>query len=163
MFLNNKYVIWLNYTKEGDDKMLGIVSSIIAGVCMSFQGVFNTRLGDKIGSWETNVLVQGIGLAVTLIILFMFGNGNFKNIKNSNKLYLLGGVLGVIIIYTVMSGIKSLGPTCSIAIILLSQLTSAALIDAFGLFDTPQVKFGITKLIGVAVMIVGILIFRYKC
>ena len=62
-----------------------------------------------------------------------------------------------------MRGIKSLGPTCSIAIILLAQLTSAALIDAFGLFDTPQVKFGITKLIGVIVMIVGILIFRYKC
>ena len=143
--------------------MLGIISSIIAGVCMSFQGVFNTRLSDKIGTWGTNVLVQGIGLAVTVLVLFISGDHNFKNIKNSNKLYLLGGVLGAIIIYTVMRGIKSLGPTCSIAIILLAQLTSAALIDAFGLFDTPQVKFGITKLIGVIVMIVGILIFRYKC
>ena len=47
--------------------MLGIISSIIAGVCMSFQGVFNTRLSDKIGTWGTNVLVQGIGLAVTSI------------------------------------------------------------------------------------------------
>jgi bacterial/archaeal transporter family-2 protein len=143
--------------------MFGILSSIIAGMCMSFQGVFNTRLSDKIGTWETNVLVQGIGLAITIIALLICGDGNFKNIKNSNKLYLLGGVLGAIIIYTVMRGIKSLGPTCSIAIILLAQLTSAALIDAFGLFDTPQVNFGITKLIGVIVMIVGILIFRYKC
>lgn len=143
--------------------MLGIISSIIAGVCMSFQGVFNTRLGEKIGTWGTNVLVQGIGLAVTIVVLLISRDSNFKNIKSSNKLYLLGGVLGAIIIYTVMRGIKSLGPTCSIAIILLAQLTSAALIDAFGLFDTPQVKFTITKLIGVIVMIVGILIFRYKC
>lgn len=143
--------------------MFGILSSIIAGICMSFQGVFNTRLSDKIGTWETNVLVQGIGLAITVLALLISGDGNFKNIKNSNKLYLLGGVLGAIIIYTVMGGIKSLGPTCSIAIILLAQLTSAALIDAFGLFDTPQIHFGITKLIGVIVMIVGILIFRYKC
>lgn len=143
--------------------MLGIISSIIAGMCMSFQGVFNTRLSDKIGTWETNVLVQGIGLVITVLALLISGDGNFKNIKNSNKLYLLGGVLGAIIIYTVMRGIKSLGPTCSIAIILVAQLTSAALIDAFGLFDTSQVKFGITKLIGVIVMIVGILIFRYKC
>lgn len=143
--------------------MLGIISSIIAGVCMSFQGVFNTRLSDKVGTWGTNVLVQGIGLAVTVLVLFISKDSNFKNIKSSNKLYLLGGVLGAIIIYTVMRGIKSLGPTCSIAIILLAQLTSAALIDAFGLFDTPQVKFGITKFIGVIVMIVGILIFRYKC
>lgn len=143
--------------------MFGIISSIIAGVCMSFQGVFNTRLGDKIGIWETNVLVQGIGLVVTTICLLILGNGNFKNIKSANKLYLLGGVLGVAIIYTVMQGIKSLGPTCSIAIILVAQLTAAALIDALGLFDTTQSKFGPTKIIGVVIMIIGILIFKYKC
>lgn len=130
---------------------------------MSFQGVFNTRLGDKIGIWETNILVQGIGLVVTTICLLTLGNGNFKNIKNANKLYLLGGVLGVAIIYTVMQGIKSLGPTCSIAIILVAQLTAAALIDALGLFDSPQIKFGTTKIIGVVIMIIGILIFKYKC
>lgn len=130
---------------------------------MSFQGVFNTRLSDKIGTWGTNVLVQGIGLAITILVLLITGDSNFRNLKSSNKLYLFGGVLGAIIIYTVMRGIKALGPTCSIAIILVAQLTSAALIDAFGLFDTPQVKFGITKFIGVIVMIVGILIFRYKC
>lgn len=143
--------------------MLGIIYSIIAGICMSFQGVFNTRLGDKIGSWETNSFVQGSGLVLTIVILIIFGKGNFKNIKNCNKLYLLGGILGVIIIFTVMQGIKALGPTCSIAIILVAQLTAAAVIDAFGLFDTTPVKFGITKLIGVAVMIAGILIFKYKC
>ncbi|KZL93071.1 hypothetical protein CLMAG_00750 [Clostridium magnum DSM 2767] len=143
--------------------MLGIISSIVAGMCMSFQGVFNTRLSDKIGTWGTNVLVQGIGLVITVAALLITGDGNFKNLKTSNKLYLLGGVLGAIIIYTVMRGIRSLGPTCSIAIILVAQLTSAALIDAFGLFDTPQIRFGITKLIGVIIMIIGILIFRYKC
>lgn len=143
--------------------MMGIISSIVAGMCMSFQGVFNTRLSDKIGTWGTNVLVQGIGLAITILVLLITGDSNFRNLKSSNKLYLLGGVLGAIIIYTVMRGIKALGPTCSIAIILVAQLTSAALIDAFGLFDTPQIKFGITKFIGVIVMIVGILIFRYKC
>lgn len=143
--------------------MLGIIVSLIAGVCMSFQGVFNTRLGDKIGLWETNLVVQATGLALTLIAVSMFGNGGFKNIKNCNKLYFLGGILGVIIIYTVMQGIKSLGPTCSISIILVAQLTAAAIIDAFGLFDTNQVKFGVTKIIGVAIMIVGILIFKYKC
>lgn len=97
--------------------MLGIIFSIIAGVAMSFQGVFNTRLGEKIGLWETNVIVQGTGLILTFIILLFVGNGNFKNIKEANKLYLLGGALGVVIIYTVMKGISELGPTYSIATI----------------------------------------------
>lgn len=143
--------------------MLGVILSIVAGVAMSLQGVFNTRLGDKIGTWETNVIVQATGLILSLIALFIAGNGSFKNIKDANKLYLLGGALGVVIIITVMMGIKSLGPTCAISIILIAQLTAAALIDAFGLFDSVKVAFGTSKIIGVVVMIVGILIFKWKC
>lgn len=143
--------------------MLGIIFSIIAGVAMSLQGVFNTRLGEKIGTWETNVFVQATGLALCAIIFFMAGNGSFKNIKDVNKLYLLGGLLGVIIIFTVMMGIKSLGPTCSISIILIAQLTAAALIDAFGLFDTSKLAFGTTKIIGFLIMLAGIIIFKWKC
>lgn len=143
--------------------MLGIIFSIVAGIAMSFQGVFNTRLGEKIGVWETNLVVQFTGLILTSIILFFAGDGNLKNIKEANKIYLLGGALGVIIIFTVMKGISALGPTCSIATILVAQLTAAALIDAFGLFGSEQIKFGLTKLIGVAIMIIGIVIFKWKC
>lgn len=143
--------------------MLGILFSIIAGIAMSVQGVFNTRLGDKIGVWETNVVVQGSAFLITLIIVIFAGNGNFKNIKEVNKVFLLGGVLGVIITFTVMKGIKDLGPTCSIATILVAQLAAAALIDAFGLFETDIVKFGFTKTLGVVIMIIGIVIFKWKC
>jgi bacterial/archaeal transporter family-2 protein len=148
---------------EGDFFMLGIIFSIIAGVAMSLQGVFNTRLGDKIGIWETNVFVQATGLILCVIIFLIAGNGNFKNIMDVNKLYLLGGILGVIIIFTVMTGIKSLGPACSISIILVAQLSAAAIIDAFGLFDSTKLVFGPTKIIGVIVMIAGIIIFKWKC
>jgi transporter family-2 protein len=143
--------------------MLGIVFSIIAGLAMTFQGVFNTRLADKIGSWESNVFVQGTGFLIAMIVLTFTGKGGFRHIKEANKLYLLGGVLGVIIIFTVMKGIKALGPTCSIAIILISQLSSAALIDSFGIFDSQVIKFGLTKIAGLVIMVVGIIIFKWKC
>lgn len=143
--------------------MLGVIFSIIAGVAMSLQGVFNTRLSDKIGTWETNVFVQATGLILCLIIFLIAGNGSFKGIKDVNKLYLLGGLLGVVIIFTVMMGIKNLGPTCSISIILVAQLTAAAIIDALGLFDSEKIVFGTTKIIGVVIMITGIIIFRWKC
>lgn len=158
-----KLSFW-NLHLEGDFFMMGIIFSIIAGVAMSLQGVFNTRLGDKIGTYETNVIVQGTGLILGIIAMLVAGSsGNFKNIKDANKLYLLGGALGVVIIITVMMGIKSLGPTCAISIILVAQLTAAALIDAFGLFDSAKATFGISKIIGVIVMIAGILIFKWKC
>lgn len=142
--------------------MMGIIFSIIAGVSMSLQGVFNTRLGEKIGDWETNVVVQGSGLILTFIILLIFGNGHFSNIKQVNKLYLLGGVLGVIIIFTVMKGISALGATCAIGTILVAQLVAAALIDMFGLFGTTKLSFHFTHIIGIILMIAGIIIFKYK-
>ncbi|MNI30972.1 hypothetical protein D3C73_848360 [compost metagenome] len=61
-----------------------------------------------------------------------------------------------------MMGIKSLGTTCSIAIILVAQLTAAALIDAFGLFDTDKITFGVNEIIGIILMIIGIVIFKWK-
>lgn len=142
--------------------MIGVLISILSGVTMTLQGVFNTRLGEKIGSWETNVFVQGTGFILTLIILFIAGKGSFKNIKSVNKLYLLGGALGVIIIFTVMQGISKLGPTCAISIILLAQLTSAAIVDAFGLFGTEKLTFGLSKYIGIGLMIAGIILFKCK-
>lgn len=142
--------------------MWGIIFCIIAGISMSIQGVFNTRLSEKIGLWETNVFVQGTALLITIIILLFLGNGSFKNIKEANKLYLLGGIFAVIITYTVMRGINMLNTTYAISTILVAQLTTAGIIDAFGLFESKQIHFDITKYIGVSIMILGIIIFKWK-
>lgn len=142
--------------------MLGIVCAIISGIAMSIQGVFNTRLGEKIGVWETTVLVQAIALLCSLIIVFFYGDGSFSNLKTANKFYLLGGVLGVVITFTVIKSVGSMGPTLGIGIILIAQLLSAAIIDAFGLFGNEKIKFSLNNFIGIAIMIIGIVIFKWK-
>lgn len=142
--------------------MFGIIFSIIAGVTMSLQGVFNTRLSDKIGLWETNLIVQGTAFLFTLIAYFFLKSGQMSNVKSVNKLYLLGGFIGVIITYTVMKGIGDLGPTFSIGIILISQLISAAIIDGFALFDSAKVHFHWNNYLGIILMIVGIILFKFK-
>jgi len=141
---------------------MGIILSILAGVAMSLQGVFNTRLSDKIGLWEANTFVQGSALAITMIITLLFGKGSFNNILNSKKLYLLGGVLSVIIIYTVVFSIKNLGTTYAIGIILIAQICSAALIDYLGLFEADKLDFGISKIVGIILMIVGVIVFKWR-
>lgn len=142
--------------------MIAIITAIISGIAMSVQGVFNTRLGEKIGVWETNVFVQGSALILTLIITFFIGKGNYNQIKEANKLYLLGGALGVVITYTVMKSISGLGPTCGIGIILVAQLLAAALIEAFGLFGSEKLNFTLKEFIGIAIMVVGIIVFKWK-
>ncbi|MFU0824464.1 DMT family transporter [Clostridium sp.] len=142
--------------------MFGLICSLLAGLFMSLQGVFNTRLSEKIGLWETNTIVQGIAFVLTLVIMLFAGKGNIKNIGEANKLYLLGGPLGAAITLTVMCGMAKLGPTYAVSAILIAQLISAALIEAFGLFDSDKSNFGMFKIIGVAFMLLGIIIFEWK-
>lgn len=142
--------------------MIGFICAIISGISMTIQGVFNTRLNEKIGSWETTTIVQATGLALALVILCFFRKGDFGAIKDVNKLYLLGGFIGVIITYTVMVSIGSLGTTLGIGTILVAQLASAGLIDYFGLFGSEKSNFGVSQIIGVIVMIAGILIFKWR-
>lgn len=143
--------------------MTGILLSIISGICMTLQGVFNTKVSEKLGIFETTVLVQGSAFLLSLTLLFLFSKSNFKSIMELNKLYLTGGILGVIIIFTVIQGIKTLGTTCSIVIILIAQLLSASMVDAFGLFGTEQVPFNLSKILGIVLMIIGIIVFKWKC
>ena len=140
----------------------GIIFSIIAGMAMSVQGVMNTRLGEGIGNMEANAFVQGTAFALALIVLIFWRQGSFTELGQVNKLYWLGGVLGIVITLTVMLGIKSLGTTLAISIILISQLLIAAVIDAFGLMGSEKVAFGWSKYVGLALMTGGMLLFKYK-
>jgi transporter family-2 protein len=142
--------------------MFGIICAIISGIAMSVQGVFNTRLGEKIGVWETTLLVQIIALIVSLIVFLLWGNGSYANLKEANKLYLLGGILGVVITFTVMKSVSAMGPSLGIGIILVSQLLTAALIDAFGLFGNEKMSLSLNHFLGIAIMITGIIIFKYN-
>ena len=141
---------------------MGFVWSAIAGAAMSVQGVMNTRLGEKIGIYESNAFVQGTAFLLSLIAVWILGKGSFREIANVNKLYLFGGVLGLVITVTVMLGIGKLSPTVAISTILISQLLVAAVIDAFGWMGSEQITFGWNKFVGLAVMIGGVLLFKWK-
>lgn len=143
--------------------MLGIIFAIVAGVLMSVQGVFNTRVTDTTGIWVTNSFVHITGFVVCLIAWYFTGRNSFSNLFNvENKFYLLGGVMGAAIIFTVVMGISALGPAYAIMLILIAQLAVAYSIELFGLFGTEQVEFEMKKLIGVGIMIIGIIIFKWK-
>lgn len=141
---------------------MGFIFSAIAGAAMSVQGVMNTRLGDKIGIFESNVFVQGTAFLLSLLALWIMGKGDFRLIKEVNRWYLLGGALGLLITVTVMLGIGKLSPTVAISTILISQLCVAALIDAFGLMGSERVIFGWNKFAALALMIGGVLLFKWR-
>ena len=142
--------------------MTGIIFSIVAGMAMSIQGVMNTRLGEQIGLMEGNAFVQSTAALLSLAALLVHRTGSFSEIGGVNKLYLFGGALGLVITLTVMLGMRGLGPTMAVSVILISQLTVAALIDAFGLMGSERLAFGWTKFAGLGLMIGGVVLFKLQ-
>lgn len=141
---------------------MGFIFAVISGAAMSIQGVMNTRLGDKIGVYESNMYVQGTAFVLSLIVMMIFGKGSLSGIGDVNKLYLFGGVLGIIITLTVMKSVGSLSPTVAISTILTAQLVTAALIDAFGIMESEKIPFGWTKYLGIALMLAGVFLIKHR-
>lgn len=142
--------------------MSGIIWAIIAGAAMSIQGVLNTRLGEKVGLLEANAYVQGTAFLLSLAIAWFFGKGDIKALFNTSPVYWLGGIVGVAITLTVMLAMGASSPAVAVSVILVSQLAVAGAIDYFGLLGTERVPFGINKFIGIAVIIIGIIVYKIR-
>ena len=141
---------------------MGYIFAIIAGACMSIQGVMNTRLSEKTGLFLSNTYVQGTAFLLSLIVLLFAKDTNFKGFGEVNKFYLLGGAFGIAITLTVMLSVKGTSPAIAVSTILVSQLICAAIIDAFGIMGTEKLAFGWNKYVGAAIMIAGVLIFKMR-
>ncbi len=141
---------------------MGFIYAIIAGAAMSIQGVTNARLGEKTGLFEANTFVQGTAFIISLIIMFIWGQGSLKELANAKPYTWFGGAIGVLITVTVMLSLKYLSPQLSVSSILISQLIVAALIDTFGIMDTPKQPFNVTKIIGTVLMVAGVVLIKFK-
>ena len=142
--------------------MAGFLFSLIAGAAMSVQGVMNTRLGDKVGVLETNVFVQGTGLALALAIMLIFGKGNLALLPQAPWYAWLGGLLAPVITVTVMLGMGMLNPLLAVSTILIAQLGVAALIDGFGWLGVDPSPFSWQKALGLALMCAGVILMKLK-
>lgn len=142
--------------------MQGILFSLLAGVLICLQSVFNAQASEKLGLWQTNAIVHGVGFLVSFAIFLFVRDGDWHKIGEVNKLYLLGGVFGAVIVFSVMKGVTAIGPAFSVSLLLISQLAVALLIDSFGLFGVEKVPLTASKVWGIAIMIVGVLVFKLK-
>lgn len=142
--------------------MIGFLFSVIAGAAMSVQGVMNTRLQENIGLWEANAYVQGTAFALSLLVMWIFGDGSLAAITQTPKGYLFGGALGLVITVTVMLSIKGLNPTVAIATILIAQLLVAAAIDAFGWMGQEKAAMNLRQFIGLGLMLGGVVLLKLR-
>jgi transporter family-2 protein len=89
--------------------------------------------------------------------------GNFLSLfKIDSKYMLLGGAIGAFITYTVIQSMNTLGPARSVMFIVTAQLLTAYIIELFGFFQVEKAHFEIRKVMGLVIIIIGIITFKWK-
>lgn len=144
--------------------MWGFIIAIISGALMSVQGVFNTAVTKQTSIWVCASFVQLSAFVVCLGAWIIKGReGAFSGLlRIDNKYMLLGGVMGAAITYTVIKSVDTLGPARANMFIITAQMLVAYLIELLGIFGSEKVDFEWHKLIGIVVIIIGIITFKWK-
>lgn len=143
--------------------MTGIIIALVSGILMSVQGVFNTQVTRQTSLWVSAGWVQLTALAVCIAAWIFTGRQELTALFQVTPRYvLLGGVIGAAITVTVIQSMNSLGPAQSALLIVIAQLIAAWLIELFGLFGMEKTSFEWRKLIGMAVAIAGIILFKWE-
>lgn len=144
--------------------MWGFIIAIISGALMSLQGVFNTGVTKQTSIWVCASFVQFSAFIICLGAWVITGReGSFMDLfKVDNKYMLLGGVMGAAITYTVIKSVDTLGPARANMFIITAQLLVAYIIELLGFFGSERVDFEWRKVIGILIIIIGIITFKWK-
>ena len=144
--------------------MWGILIALISGALMSVQGVFNSGVTKQTSVWVSSSFVQFSALIVCILAwLFTGRDGSLLSVfKIDHKYMLLGGIMGAFITYTVIQSVTNLGPARSAIFIVTAQLVISYIIELFGMFGMDKADFEWRKVFGLAVIIGGIVLFKWK-
>lgn len=140
--------------------LIGFSLAILAGILISLQSVFNTKVNENVGQWLTTTCVLGIGLISSVLFYIITEKSISVNFYTTNYLFYVSGLFGIGLIICIMGAIKSLGPAYTVLISLITQLVVALCIDTFGLFGMESIPLQINKLVGIGLLIIGIGIFK---
>lgn len=146
--------------KGGEGMVLGLVLALIAGGLVGLQNVFNSKVNERVGSWTTTTLVLGMGFLASLTVGLLVEGQHLFALTGMKPWYWVSGLIGIGVVTCLVQGMRLLGPTYAISIVLASQLVSARVWDSLGWFGLNQVALTGKQVLGVLIIIAGVFVFK---
>lgn len=134
-------------------KGLAFNIGVIIAVMISINGL----LSEVVGTYFSNLIYQLIGLIVILITA-IFSKREKIILKAIPLMFFLPGIFSVISVVLNNVCFSALGVTLTLALSMLGQLVMSNLVDHFGLFNMPIIKFKKEKIIGFLIISLGIVV-----
>lgn len=133
----------------------------VTGIGIPIMAALNAGLGGKIGSpVAAGFILFVVGAAVCGVVLVMTLPGSKISLAAAPPHLFLGGVLVSGYILAVTYAAPRIGVGNAVFFVLLGQLVAAAVIDHFGLFGSVVTPIGARRILGLAVMALGVFLAR---
>lgn len=141
--------------------MRGVLFAISGGFFLTLQSVANARISSQIGTWQAATLTQMTGFIVALLVMLAVRDRTYKEMRHVPPLYLSGGALAALILFSNMTAVHQLGVTLTISLFLIAQLFLALIIDWRGWFGMVRRDLNRSQLLGVVMMVAGIILLKW--
>jgi transporter family-2 protein len=133
--------------------------SIIVGGLLPIQGAFNAHLGKNLNHpLQASVISFGVGF-IFLSILSLIISKQLFPINSLNTIpwyYFTGGLIGAVFVTTVLLLVPKIGTANVLAGAIVGQLIVSAVMDHYGIFGVPKTTISIERVIGIALLIIGV-------
>ena len=94
-------------------------------------------------------------LAVVVLLVFRQSLGGFERAVHAPWWMLIGGVMGLLIVFTVTYSGPRIGVAATVGILIAGQLVMGAAIDRWGLFGSDRIPLHWPRLLGIALLAGG--------
>lgn len=142
--------------------IIGILFALCAGLFVGVQGIFNRHVNMKVSSWAATAFILATGSLASLIVGLLLDGTAIFNFSDMKPAYWLFGLVGIGVIFCTMTAMRKIGPTKTIVIGVIAQLTTSMIFDMTGFLVLPKVTLEWTHIAGLLLMIVGIYLFNYQ-
>lgn len=132
-----------------------------AGASVAVQQILNANLRGEIGSpWWAGFISYLVGTFVMLGMAMIVKGPRLAEILSARTAPMswAGGVFGAVFIGTVILAIPRLGAATALALVVTGQMMASVSIDHFGLLGVTQHAASSARLMGAALLIVGVIL-----
>jgi bacterial/archaeal transporter family-2 protein len=136
---------------------LATALAVAAGIAGSVQVAVMSRLGERIGVLQAlafATLVTAVLAGVALLVARRSLAG-YERALHQPWWMLTGGVMGLLIVFTVTYAGPRIGVAATVGILIAGQLVMGAAIDRWGLFGSERIALHWPRLLGIALLAVG--------
>jgi bacterial/archaeal transporter family-2 protein len=131
--------------------------AVAAGLAGSVQIAVMSRLGERIGVLEALAFSATLTavLAAAVLVAAHRSLAGFERAVDQPWWMLTGGVMGLLIVFTVTYAGPRIGVAATVGILIAGQLVMGAAIDRFGLLGSERIALHWPRLLGVALLAAG--------